>query len=371
LFGPDRQAGDVVTEFETCLERQAAGRAVVLSEAQCAAAAELGRLRDALVAAPAGTGLLRRMLRPRLVRGLYLWGEVGRGKSFMMDAFFACLPIRHKQRAHYHHFMQEVHGRLAGLKGQADPLDRIAREIARHVRLLCLDEFQITDITDAMLMRGLLQGLFDQGVALVVTSNAEPDALYRNGLQRSQFLPTIALIKERMSQVHFAGGRDFRLDALEKAGVYHAPLDEAAERALDGAFRAQAGDDGERDVELAVEQRTIAARALADGVAWFEFDALCRGPRSKADYIALAGRFHTVLLSGVPRFGPLQQAEARRFLWLVDEFYDRRIRLVLSAAAPLAELGQPGLLDGEFARTLSRLTEMQSHAYLVSDSASS
>lgn len=358
-----------MTEFDSCLEHQAAGRAAVLSEAQRAAAAELGRLRDELVAAQAGGGLLRRLLRPRPMRGLYLWGDVGRGKSFMMDAFFACLPIQHKQRSHYHHFMQEVHGRLAGLKGQADPLDRIAREIARHVRLLCLDEFQVTDITDAMLMRGLLQGLFDQGVALVVTSNAAPDDLYRNGLQRGQFLPTIALIKARMAQVHFAGGRDFRLDALEKAGVYHAPLDADTERALEAVFRAQAGDEGERDVELEIEQRPVPARAVAGGVAWFDFDPLCRGPRSKADYIALAGRFHTVLLSGVPRFGQQSQAEARRFLWLVDEFYDRRIRLVLSAEVPLAELGQPGLLDGEFARTLSRLTEMQSHAYLASDNA--
>lgn len=362
-----------MTEFEVCLERQVAGRGFVLSEAQRVAAAELGRLRDELIrsAFSSGTGLLRRLFRPRPVRGLYLWGGVGRGKSFMMDAFFACLPIQHKRRIHYHHFMQEVHGRLAGLKGQADPLDRIACEIARHVRLLCLDEFQVTDITDAMLMRGLLQGLFDQGVALVVTSNAEPDALYRNGLQRGRFLPTIALIKERMNVLHFEGGRDFRLDALEQAGVYHAPHDASAARALDAVFRVQAGGDGERGVELEIEQRMVPARAVADGVVWFDFDALCRGPRSKADYIALAGRFHTVLLSGVPRFSSLQQAEARRFLWLVDEFYDRRIRLVLSAAVPLAELGRPGLLDGEFARTLSRLAEMQSHAYLAWDSAAS
>lgn len=362
-----------MTEFESCLARQAAGRDVILSGAQRAAAVELGRLREELAASgpPAGGGLLRRLLRPRPVRSLYLWGDVGRGKSFMMDAFFACLPIRHKQRSHYHHFMQEVHGRLAGLKGQADPLDRIAGEIARRVRLLCLDEFQVTDITDAMLMRGLLQGLFDRGVALVVTSNAAPDDLYRNGLQRSRFLPTIALIKSRMTAIHFAGGRDFRLDALEKAGVYHAPLDADAERALAAVFGELAGDEGERDVALEIERRPLPARAVAGGVAWFGFDALCRGPRSKADYIALANRFHTVLLSGVPRFGPLQQAEARRFLWLVDEFYDRRIRLVLSAEAPLAELGQPGLLDGEFARTLSRLAEMQSHAYLVSDKTAS
>lgn len=359
-----------MTEFKTCLEHQSAGRTLVLSDAQYTAAAELGRLRDELTRmSPAGgVGLLRRLLRPRPVRGLYLWGEVGRGKSYMMDVFFACLPSQQKQRSHYHHFMQEVHGRLAGLKGQANPLDRVAREIARHVRLLCLDEFQVTDITDAMLMRGLLQGLFDQGVALVVTSNAEPDALYRNGLQRQQFLPTIALIKERMALVHFEGGRDFRLDALEKAGVYHAPHDQTAEQALESVFREQAGGEGERDAELEIEHRSIAARALAGGVAWFAFDVLCRGPRSQTDYIALAGRFHTVLLSGVPRFGPQSQAEARRFLWLVDEFYDRRIRLVLSAEAPLADLGQPGLLDGEFARTLSRLAEMQSHAYLAWDS---
>jgi cell division protein ZapE len=359
-------ATDEVTGFDACLERLAAGRGVVLSDAQRLAAAELGRLHDDLLRAisPTGTDRLRRLLRPRPVRGLYLWGEVGRGKSFMMDAFFACLPGRYKQRSHLHHFMQEVHGRLAALKGQSDPLERVAGEIARHVRLLCLDEFQVTDITDAMLMRGLLQGLFDRGVALVVTSNAEPEALYRNGLQRGRFLPTIALIKERMTEIRFGGGRDFRLDALAQAGAYHTPLGESAEQALAAVFAQQAGSPGERGGQIEVERRLIAARALAEDVAWFDFDTLCRGPRSKSDYIALADRFRTVLLSGVPRFGPPQLAEARRFLWLVDEFYDRRIRLIISAAAPLAELGQAGLLDGEFARTLSRLAEMQSSAYL-------
>jgi cell division protein ZapE len=308
---------------------------------------------------------LRHLVKPRPVRGLYLWGAVGRGKSFVMDAFFACVPLEQKQRIHFHHFMREIHARLALLNGQANPLARVAREISRHVRLLCLDEFHITDITDAMLMRGLLQGLFDHGVAVVVTSNAAPEALYRNGLQRSEFLSTIALIKDRMEVVNLDGGGDYRLNALEQAGVYHTPLNERADQALEAIFRAQVGGEGEQGAKLQVDGRVIVARHLGNDVAWFDFGELCVGPRSKTDYIELAGRFHTMLLSGVPQFDQHSLAQARRFLWLVDEFYDRRIKLVLSAAVPLAKLGQAALLDGEFERVLSRLAEMQSHAYLA------
>lgn len=350
-----------------CLERQADARGLTLDASQLAAAAGLQRLQDELLQPPPflQASLLRHLVRPRRLRGLYLWGGVGRGKSFVMDAFFNCIPLEHKRRLHFHRFMQEVHARLAALKSQPDPLASVARELARHVRLLCLDEFHISDITDAMLMRGLLQGLLDQGVALVVTSNACPDALYRNGLQRGQFLSSIALIKECMEVVHLDGGADYRLSALEQAGVYHAPLNQGAEQALETVFREQAGGAGEKDVRLQVDGRLIVARRLGPGVAWFDFGELCCGPRSKADYIELAGRFHTLLLSAVPQFDSQSLAEAKRFLWLVDEFYDRRVKLILSAAVPLAQLGQATLFDGEFERALSRLAEMQSHGYMI------
>jgi len=354
-------------EILACLERRADGRGLILDSSQRAAIGQLQRLHDEL-SQPSPLRrirLLRHVLKPSPVRGLYLWGGVGRGKSFVMDAFFSCVQLKHKRRMHFHHFMQEIHTRLAAMKGQADPLARLAREFSQHVHLLCLDEFHINDITDAMLMRGLLQGLLDHGVALVVTSNAEPDALYRNGLQRGQFLPTIALIKERMEMVHVDGGGDYRLSALEQAGVYHTPLNERAERALAAIFHEQAGSDGEKDAGLQVDGRMITARCLGAGVAWFDFGELCGGPRSKTDYIELAGRFHTLLLSAVPQFDHQSLAQAKRFLWLVDEFYDRRVKLILSAAVPLAQLGQAALFDGEFERALSRLAEMQSHAYLA------
>lgn len=353
--------------FTACLEQQAEARGVILDASQLAAANELQRLHDELIQ-PAPflyLGLLRHVIKRRAVRGVYLWGAVGRGKSFLMDAFLACVPLEGKQRVHFHHFMQEIHARLAALKGQPDPLSRVAREIARHVRLLCLDEFHITDITDAMLMRGLLQGLLDQGVAMVMTSNAEPDALYRNGLQRGQFLPGIALIKARMEVVRLDGGGDYRLRTLEQAGVYHAPLDEKAGQALEEIFRGLAGERAGQSVGLQVEGRSIKSLHQAAGVAWFDFSELCAGPRSKADYIELARRFHTILLSGVPRFDQHSLAQARRFLWLVDEFYDRRVKLILSAEVPLSLLGRASLFDGEFERALSRLAEMQSHAYLA------
>ncbi|MEN6584579.1 MAG: cell division protein ZapE [Sulfuricella sp.] len=355
------------TEILACLESRVDERGMVLDPAQRATIEQLRRLNGDLFRPHGflGSGLLRRFSRPRPVRGLYLWGAVGRGKSFVMDMFFSCVPLKHKRRMHFHHFMQEVQARLAAMKGQSDPLSRLAREFSQQVRLLCLDEFHINDITDAMLMRGLLQGLLDRGVALVVTSNAEPDALYRNGLQRGQFLPTIALIKERMEVVRLDGGADYRLGALEQAGAYHTPLDERADQALEGIFLEQVGSGGETDARLEIAGRMIKARRQGGGVAWFEFDELCGGPRSKADYIELAGCFHTLLLSGVPQFDTQSLAQARRFLWLVDEFYDRRVRLILSAAVPLAQLGPPGLFDGEFERALSRLSEMQSHAYLA------
>jgi cell division protein ZapE len=350
-----------------CLERQADARGLTLNASQLAAAGGLQRLQNELLQPSPFLHaiLLRHLIRPRPLRGLYLWGGVGRGKSFVMDAFFDCIPLEHKRRLHFHRFMQEIHARLAALKGQRDPLASVARELARHVRLLCLDEFHISDITDAMLMRGLLQGLCDHGVALVMTSNSAPDELYRNGLQRVRFLPTIDLIKERLEVVHLDGGADYRLLALEQAGLYHVSCDGQAEQALSGIFHALARGVDECAGRLQISGRVLKVRREGAGVAWFDFHELCDTPRSKADYIELAGRYQTLLLSGVPQFDAQLLVQARRFQWLVDELYDRRVKLVLSAAVPLSELGKNSLLEGEFERVSSRLAEMQSHAYLA------
>ena len=324
-------------EVITCLESRAQERGLLLDPAQRAAAVHLQRVYDDLqVPKLARVPLLRHLIRPRSLRGLYLWGGVGRGKSFVMDAFFHCIPLEHKRRLHFHRFMQEVHARLAVLKGRTDPLASVAREIARHVRLLCLDEFHISDITDAMLMRGLLQGLCDHGVALVMTSNRAPDELYRNGLQRIRFLPTIALIKARLEVMHLDGGEDYRLRALEQAGLYHSPSDERAEEALSGVFDELVRGAHEHASLLQISGRQVRAKRDGAGVAWFDFAELCDTPRSKADYIELARRYQTLLLSGVPQFDAQLLAQARRFLWLVDELYERRVKLVLSAAVPLA-----------------------------------
>ncbi len=282
-----------------------------------------------------------------------------------MDGFHESVPLARKRRVHFHAFMQEVHARLAACKGQADPLRRIAREIAREVRLLCLDEFQVADIADAMLLGGLLQGMFEQGVTLVTTSNTAPDALYAHGLQRARFLPAIAQIKRHMQVVPLAGAVDYRRRALAQSGAYHAPADERAEQALRQSFRELAGVEGVADGVLEVAGRPLTARRQAPGIVWFDFAALCDEPRGKGDYLELARRFPTLLLSRVPQFDRSLLPQARRFQWLVDELYEQRVRLILAAAVPLAQLAPPDLLDGDLQRTLSRLAEMGSEAYLA------
>jgi cell division protein ZapE len=307
-----------------------------------------------------------------VVRGLYLWGGVGRGKSFLMDSFFNCAPTARKRRIHFHRFMQEIHHGLHARQGQAEPLQAIAGDIAKDARLLCLDEFHITDITDAMLMRRLLEGLFEQGVVVVTTSNFTPDELYLHGLQRKQFLPAIDLIKHNLEVVNVDGGTDYRLRELEKAGVYHTGHD--ADARLELAFMGIARHESEDGDSLEIEGRSIRVRRHARGVAWFGFAELCDGPRAKADYIELARRYHTVLLSGVPRFATGDADRLRRFVWLVDEFYDRRVKLMLAAAAPAPELIAESAEDDRFQanlnaslkdRLVSRLTEMQTHDYLA------
>jgi cell division protein ZapE len=352
-------------EVMVCIQQQASARGLVLDASQQIAVTELQRLHEDLLQPSPLRHLLRHILKPHSVRGVYLWGGVGRGKSFVMDAFFACVPLKQKRRMHFHHFMHETHSRLAAMKGQPDPLACLSRELSKSMRLLCLDEFHISDIADAMLIRGLLQGLLDHGVAVVVTSNTEPDALYRNGLQRSQFVPCIDLIKAQMAVLQLDGGADYRRNVLELTGVYHTPLNANAERALVGIFETQAGSAGMADVVLQVGGRSLVARYQGNGVAGFGFVELCGDGRSQSDYIELAARFHTLLLFGVPQLDEQKKSEARRFLWLIDELYDRRVKLILSAAVPLAQLAPATLFEGEFERALSRLSEMQSHEYLV------
>jgi cell division protein ZapE len=315
--------------------------------------------------------LIRLLAGKRVVHGIYLWGGVGRVKSFLMDSFFNCAPVERKRRIHFHRFMQEIHRALHAVQGQADPVAVVARDIAKSTRLLCLDETHISDITDAMLMRRLLEVLFEQGVVLVTTSNFEPDQLYLHGLQRNQFLPAIELIKQNLDLINVDAGIDYRLRELEKAGVYHVGdgADAALEQAFVGIARHESPDSG----ALEIEGRVIRARRHARGVAWFDFAELCEGPRGKPDYIELARRYHTVLISGVPRFTPGRGDALRRFVWLVDEFYDRRVKLILAAEGMPDELFPPVAAADAFQanlsaslkeRLVSRLTEMQTRDYL-------
>lgn len=298
--------------------------------------------------------------------GLYLWGGVGRGKTYLMDTFFDCLPIEQKKRSHFHHFMQDVHTQLIELKGKKNPLKLVAKRIAKQVRVLCFDEFFVSDIADAMLLGGLLAYLFDEGVTLVATSNIAPDGLYKDGLQRERFLPAIEILKQHVEVVEVDSGVDYRLRVLEKAEIYHFPLDEKADDTLTASFQALTHGVSTANVSLNVAGRMIMARHRAEGVIWFDFQAICDGPRSQMDYIQIAHEYHTVLLSNVPCLATDKDDQMRRFISLVDEFYDRRVKLIISAAVPPETLYGQGRLAFEFRRTLSRLVEMQSLEYLAS-----
>lgn len=299
------------------------------------------------------------------IRGLYFWGGVGRGKTYLMDTFFDTLPFENKMRAHFHRFMQRVHRELKSLSGEKNPLVIVADRIADEARVICFDEFFVSDITDAMILAGLFDRLFARGVVLVATSNIIPDGLYKDGLQRARFLPAIALIKERVDVVNVDGGVDYRLRALEQAELYYHPLGEAADQSLAQSFKRLAPEAACADQQLDIEGRQIQALFVADDVAWFDFSELCDGPRSQYDYIELARVFHAVLISNVPQMGAGRDDQARRFINLIDEFYDRNVKLVLSAATPLEQLYTGGRLDFEFERTQSRLLEMQSEEYLA------
>ncbi len=342
-------------------------------EAQQVAVEHLQRLYDELVAVElaAPPGVVRRLLsrfgreRNEPVRGLYFWGGVGRGKTYLMDLFYESLPFPRKLRSHFHRFMQRVHHELRELAGEKNPLDLVARKIADEARVICFDEFFVTDITDAMILGTLFERLFGHGVTLVATSNIVPENLYRDGLQRARFLPAIALLQRHTQVLNVDGGTDYRLRTLEQAELYHSPLDAAADESLRRSFEALAPEPGRADQQIEIEGRMLRARCVAEDVIWFDFAELCDGPRSQNDYIELAREYHAVLVGNVPQLGAGRDDQARRFINLVDEFYDRNVKLVLAAAVPLAGLYAGGRLAFEFERTRSRLLEMQSHDYLA------
>ncbi len=297
--------------------------------------------------------------------GLYLWGGVGRGKTYLVDSFHDCLPFGQKMRVHFHRFMQRVHAELTELEGQKNPLEIVADRLADEAIVVCFDEFFVTDIGDAMILGGLMEALFARGVTLVATSNIEPARLYENGLQRQRFLPAIALVEKYTQVVNVDAGVDYRLRTLQQAELYHYPLDAAADESLRNSFERLAPESGKHWERLEINGRYLTCRCLADDVAWFDFGELCDGPRSQNDYIELARIFHAVLLSGVPRFNADLDDQARRFINLVDEFYDRNVKMVITAQVPLLDLYAGGRLEFEFQRTISRMQEMQSYDYLA------
>ena len=302
---------------------------------------------------------------PRPVRGLYLWGPVGRGKTFLTDLLLESLPGEKTLRLHFHRFMGRVHAELAKLEGKSDPLENVAEHFAEQAKLFCLDEFFVTDIGDAMILAGLLRGLFARGVTLVTTSNIAPQDLYKDGLQRAKFLPAIALLQQQCEVRELQSARDFRLRALTQSGVYFTPDDEHAEQAMARTFERVAPGSRRTTNPVRVNGRDIAVKRRADTVVWFDFAALCEGPRAVADYIELAQSYATVLISGVPQLTTAMEDAARRFVNLVDEFYDHGVNLVLAAAAPIGELYRGERLRAEFERTRSRLIEMQSESFLA------
>jgi cell division protein ZapE len=353
---------DVVTLYEQHLQE----RGFLSDPSQRRAVDRLQQLFEEWSAYKArrNTALKRLVVKPPLPKGVYLWGAVGRGKSFLMDSFYLCLPLVRKHRVHFHHFMREIHREMNELKGAEDPIAEVAARTARRYRLVCFDEFHVSDIADAMILGRFLDQVMARGVVFCMTSNYAPDELYPNGLQRERFLPAIALIKKKLDVIQVDNGTDYRRLKMERLKVYHTGPDR--ESRLEEIF------DELRDVEperqpLDVEGRTIPYRKRAGGLVWLDFHALCGGPRSYADYVELARLFHTVMLSGVPRMSPKNADAARRFTWLVDVFYDDKVNLIVSAEAEPEQLFTEGAHSAEFQRTMSRLHEMQSVQYLQTE----
>lgn len=311
--------------------------------------------------------LLGRLLNSAEVpRGIYMWGGVGRGKSFLMDGFYHVVPVIRKTRVHFHEFMRNVHNELDALRNVSDPLEEVGQRIAKKYRLVCFDEFHVSDIADAMILHNLLKTLFQHGVSFVMTSNYAPDDLYPDGLHRDRLFPAIELLKEKMDILNIDAGVDYRKRAMQQVTAYHTPLGPEADDAMRIAFE-KVAESADEEPLINIEAREIYCLRRAGGVVWFDFATLCGGPRSQNDYIEIANRFHTVLLSGVPSMSPARSSEARRFTWLIDVLYDRRIKLLMSAEVMPDLLYTEGILASEFQRTVSRIIEMQSHDYMETE----
>lgn len=308
---------------------------------------------------------LGRSLRsPQLPKGLYFYGGVGRGKSFLMDAFYGCLPYRRKRRVHFHAFMAEIHQRLQGLKSEANPLKAVAAEIAKETRVLCFDEFHVSDIADAMILGRLLENLFNEGVVLVATSNYAPSELYPQGQNRSSFLPTIALIEEKLTILNVDGGEDYRHRTLTAAEVFYIPVNDENERKLADLFTQVTAGQVERPSEIEIHGRMLRCKKRTDKAIWFDFRMLCFGPRSQADYLYLSEHYEMIFVSGIEKLSQAERAEARRLTWLIDVMYDYRVKFCATCDVPVGEIYVEGDFAQEFVRTASRLTEMQSQEYL-------
>lgn len=354
-------------------ERQIAERGFYPDPAQLAIVRRLEALRSRLIGAHHASGsvgarLLRtlRGARPAApVRGVYLWGPVGRGKTWLMDLFFHSLPFPERRRRHFHRFMHDVHAELKGLRELEAPLETVAARLAADARVLCFDELFVSDIADAMILAALFRGLFRRGVTLVATSNSAPADLYRDGLQRQRFLPAIELIERHTEVIATAGDRDYRLRQLTQAGTYLAAQETRTEGRLRALFADLSDHAQASHGTIEIEGRPIPVIGQSEGAVWFEFQALCGGPRSPEDYIEIARNYQAVVLANVPVMDALREDEARRFIALIDELYDRCVKLVISAAAPPAELYRGERLRAEFQRTASRLAEMQSEEYLA------
>lgn len=347
-------------------ESQLLARGYTADPAQRAAMVRLQELYVALLAFKAARrSKLRKMLvRPDVPKSVYLWGGVGRGKSFLMDCFFDAVPYRRKRRVHFHAFMQEVQNDLRHLNHLPDPLQKVADRIAAQTRLLCFDEFHVSDIADAMILGRLLEALFGRGVIFVMTSNYPPDGLYPDGLMRINFLPAIKMIKARFDVLEVDNGYDYRLRALEEIESWLVPADAGADARLVEDFWRLTGIAPQAG-EIEVLDRRLSVRGRADDVIWFDFDVLCRTARSQNDYLEIARTYHTVLLSNIPVMRASEASEARRFTWLIDVLYDFRVKFVASAAGSTYELYIEGVHANEFVRTVSRLIEMRTHEYLA------
>jgi cell division protein ZapE len=342
-------------------------RGYVADAAQMNAATALQNLYTSLLLfkVDRGSTFKRLLSPPKPPKGVYFWGGVGRGKSFLMDCFYESVPYRRKKRIHFHAFMQQIHRDLDKYKGEADPMLKVAEQVAKEVRLLCFDEFHVSDIADAMILGRLMTGLFANGVIIVMTSNYPPDMLYPNGLHRESFLPTIALLNKNLNVFEVEAGIDYRLRALEQVEIYHYPADDAAEKKMLEYFKMVAGEDGKKGGHIEVLGRNIDTLRRGHGVIWFDFRTLCGGPRSQNDYLEISRSYHTVLLSHIPKMTVHQASEARRFTWLVDVFYDHKVKLIATADCAAEALYTDGTQAGEFKRTVSRLTEMNSKEYLA------